>query len=79
MEEEEMLASPSPVASPSTVGTRCPVLEKKTVFSQKKIGWLRRSKNKLEDSNQCKLYFIQRRSHYPTHCTALTLLLLGPK
>ena len=26
MEEEEMLASPSPMASPNTVCTRCPVL-----------------------------------------------------
>ena len=58
MEEEEMLGSPSPVASPNTVCTRCPVLEQKTVFSQEKIGWLRRSKSTLEDSNQCKLYFI---------------------
>ena len=51
MEEEEMLASPSTVASPNTVCTRCPVLEKKIVFYQKKISWLRRSKSKLEDSN----------------------------
>ena len=58
MEEEEMLASASPLASPNTVCTECPVLEKKTVFFQKKIGGLRRSKIKLEDSNQCKLYFI---------------------
>jgi len=49
MEEEEMLASPSPVASPNTVCTRCPVLEKKSVFYQKKISWLRRSRRKLED------------------------------
>ena len=63
MEEEEMLASPSlygpsPVASPNTVCTGSPVLEKKIVFYQKKISWLRRSMSKLEDSNQCKLYFI---------------------
>ena len=58
MEKEEMLASPSPVASPYTVCIRYLVLEKKIVFYQKKIGWLRRSKGKLEDSNQCKLYFI---------------------
>ena len=58
MEEEEMFASPSPVARPSTVCTRCPVLEKKTVIYQKKISWPRRSKSKLEDPNQCKLYFI---------------------
>ena len=58
MEEEEMLASPSPVARPSTVCTRFPVLEKDIVFYQKKISWLRRSKSKLEDSNQCKLYLI---------------------
>jgi len=29
--------------------------------------------------NQCKLCFILRRSNYPTHCTALTLLLIGPR
>ena len=32
MEEEEMLAIPSPVASPNAVCTRCPVLEKKIVL-----------------------------------------------
>ena len=36
MEEEEMLASPSPVASPNTVCTGCPALEKKIVFYQKR-------------------------------------------
>ena len=45
MEEEEMFASPN------TVCTGCPVLEKKIVFYQKKISWLGRSKSKLEDSN----------------------------
>ena len=58
MEEEQMLASPSPVASPNTVCTRYPALEKKIVFYQKKVSWLRRSKSKLEDSHQGKLYFI---------------------
>ena len=52
IEEEEMFARPN------TVCTGCPVLEKKIVFYQKKISWLRRSKSKLEDSNQYKLYFI---------------------
>ena len=51
MEEEEMFASPN------TVCIGYPVLEKKIVFYQKKISWLRRSKSKLEDSNQCKFYF----------------------
>ena len=45
LEEEEM------VASPNTVCTGCPVLEKKIVFYEKKISWLGRSKSKLEDSN----------------------------
>ena len=61
MEEEEILpssspvaspnpaVSPNPVASPDSVCTRCPVLEKKIIFHQKKISWLRRSKSKLED------------------------------
>ena len=40
IQEEEMLVSPSPVASPNTVCTRCSVLEKKIVFYQKKISWL---------------------------------------
>ena len=44
-----MLPSPSPVASPNTVFTRCPALEKKIAFYQKKISCLRRSKSKLED------------------------------
>ena len=52
MEEEDMFASPN------TVCTGCPVLEKKIVFYQKKISWLGRSKSKLEDSNQWKFYFI---------------------
>jgi len=52
MEEEEMLAIPN------TACTGCPVLEKKIVLYQKKISWLGRSKSKLEDSNQCKFYFI---------------------
>ena len=38
MEEEEVLASPIPVASPSTVCTRCPVLEKKTIFRKRSVG-----------------------------------------
>ena len=42
MEEEEMFASPN------TVCTGCPVLEKEIVFYQKKIIWLRRSKRKLK-------------------------------
>ena len=42
MEEEEMLAGRN------TVCTRCPDLEKKIVFYQKKISWLRRSKRKLK-------------------------------
>ena len=67
MEEEEMFASPY------TVCAECPVLEKKIIFYQKKISWLRRSKSKLEDSNQRKLYVIKRRSHYPTRCTTLML------
>ena len=54
MEEGEMLASPSPVASINTVCTRCPVFEKKIVFYQKKISRLRKSKSKLEDANRCK-------------------------
>ena len=52
MEEEEMFASPN------TVCTGCPVLQKKIVLYQKEISGPRRSKSKLEDSNQCKLYFI---------------------
>ena len=52
MEEEEMFASPN------TVCTGCPIMEKKVVFYQKKISWLRGTKSKLEDYNKCKLYFI---------------------
>ena len=74
-----MLASPSPVASSNTVYTRCSVLETKIVFYQKKISWLRRLKSTLEDSNQCKLYFILHRCHYPTHSRALTPLLIGSR
>ena len=56
--EEEILPSPSPVASPSSVAspdivcTRCPVLEEKILFYLKKISWLRRSKSKLEDMSR---------------------------
>ena len=56
MEEEEILASPSLLASHNTVCTRCPVLAKKIIFYQKKIIWLRRSKIILEDSNQTLLH-----------------------
>jgi len=45
MEEEEMLARPSPLATPNTICTRCPVLEKNIVFYQKEISLLRRSKS----------------------------------
>ena len=56
--EEERLASPIPVASsspeasPSTVCTRCPVLEQKIIFYQKKISSLRRTKSKLQDMSR---------------------------
>ena len=36
MKEEEVLASPSPLASPNAVCTRCTVLEKNIIFYQKK-------------------------------------------
>jgi len=41
MEEEEMFASPN------TVCTGCPVLEKKIVFYQKQISWPRTGVSKL--------------------------------
>ena len=42
VDEEQILASPSPVC------TRCQVLKQKITFYQKKISWLRRSKSKLK-------------------------------
>ena len=42
-DEEQLLASPSPVC------IRFPVLKQKITLYQKKISWLRRSKSKLKD------------------------------
>ena len=46
VDEEQILASPSPVC------TRCQVLKQKITFNQKKISWLRRSKSKLKDMSR---------------------------
>ena len=45
-DEEQLLASPSPVS------TRFPVLKQKITLYQKKISWLRRSKSKLKDMSR---------------------------
>ena len=45
-DEEQLLASPSPVC------TRFPVLKQKITFYQKTISWLRRSKSKLKDMSR---------------------------
>ena len=64
MEEEEMFARPN------TVCTGCPVLEKKIVFYQKKISWLRRSMQIL-------LHLTQKPLPYTLY--SFNVLLLGPK
>ena len=72
-EEEQIFASPN------TVYSGCQVLDKKIVFYEKKISGPRKSKSKLDDSNQCKLYFILHRSHLPFTLYSFNALLIGPK
>ena len=56
MEEEEVFTTPN------TVCTGCPGLEKKSVFTQNKISWRRRSKINLEGSNPGVSKVFQRRA-----------------